>query len=265
MKYKIRSMFIAEKNSVFVQFDFSQAEAWVVAYLANEIHMKESLYHSDIHRDTACVLFGVAPEAVTKEMRYIGKRQNHANNYGQGPERSVQVINKDSDQPPYVTVTLREAKSFREKWISYYSSIPAWWQSIEEELNVNRTLVTPYNRVRAFFGPWGKELFKEAYAYKPQSTVADHCNGKLHPELGIRGGIKAVFDDFVKPGYIRMPNQSHDSIITEIPALDAPDIIPQIHKLMARPIVVNHEQFTIPVDIEVGERWGELEKWNGDK
>lgn len=269
-KIKIRSMFIAPPGHVLISWDLAQAESWVVAYLANESNMKYSLQNGDIHFDTALVLFEksreefaalkTSDESIYKQMRYTAKRYNHASAYRMGYQRAAQVINQDSDQPPYVVVTLKQSKTFSERWHGYYN-LHNWWAQIESQLSSNRTLVTPYRRIRTFFAPWGNELFKEATAFVPQSTVADHLNGFVQPELGLRGGLREVRNRFMVPGRIRVVNQSHDSILAEVPQADTQEIANEVAGLLHRPLVVNNEQFTIPVDCEVGERWGELEKF----
>jgi DNA polymerase I-like protein with 3'-5' exonuclease and polymerase domains len=177
-----------------------------------------------------------------------------------GPERATQVINKDSDKPPFVTVTLGESKEFNRKWHEYYN-LKIWWSEVERKLNDTRSITTTYGRARTFFGNWGTELFKEATAYEPQSTVADHFNGCLHPELRIEGGLLTIYRRLIKGrGDRKIVNQSHDSFIAEIPSGDLKDFAEESRSLLLRPVIVNNETFTIPVDVEAGERWGYLEK-----
>jgi hypothetical protein len=246
--------------------------------------MKYSLQFSDIHSDTASVLHHfdkpcpsdnqkhkwkkVEDDArrciiegctvtITYESRYTGKRVNHGTSYRMGAERETQVINKDSDKPPYVTVTLAETRLYQERWHSYYH-IKGWWSKIEQQLSFNRTLITAYGRQRTFFAQWGNELFKEATAYEPQSTVADHFNGVVHRQLGIKGGLREIYRQLVVPyAEIRIVNQSHDSCIIECPYAIATDIAGQARQLLTRPLIVEGEEFTIPVDTEMGERWSE--------
>jgi hypothetical protein len=136
-----------------------------------------------------------------------------------------------------------------------------WWPAIDEQLGKNRTLVTPYGRPYKFFGQWGEELFREATATVPQSTVADHFNGMVHPELGIEGGLLQIRRQLVKPYKDRkIVNQSHDSCIVECPAQDGIELGMQMQAMIKRPLIVNGQQFTIPVDGEIGERWGEMER-----
>jgi hypothetical protein len=282
MKIYIRSMILAPKGKTLIAFDLSQAESWIVAFLSNERNMKQALMYGDIHTETAgnalfhadvgcphkwdittkgelwtCPLCG---RQVTKLMRYVGKRYNHASAYRMGAERAAQVINKDSDKPPYFTVTVKQSKQFSTAWHNYYS-LKGWWDSIEYQLRINRTIRTPYGRTRTFFAAWGNELFKEATAFVPQSTVGDHFNGKPHPELGVAGGLRAIHKQLVKPYSDHLiVNQSHDSAILEVPTSVANDLIEPIKKFMLRPIIIGNEEFTIPVDVEMGDRWSEMEK-----
>jgi DNA polymerase I-like protein with 3'-5' exonuclease and polymerase domains len=178
------------------------------------------------------------------------------------PPRAAQVINKDSDKPPYVTVTLSESKLYQGRWHNRYPNVKqVWWPDIEYRLNRDgRKLTTCYGRVRQFFQKWNDELFKEATAFEPQSTVADHFNGAIHPLLGIEGGLLSVYRKLVRPYSDRkIINQSHDSCICEVPTSDAKDVGIQLQQLLRRPIVINNQEFTIPVDGEIGDRWGELE------
>lgn len=262
----IRSMIIAPKDHTLVQWDLKQAESWVVAYLANEPKMKDALLNGDIHALTASVLFGEVFTTYTKDSyeykaaRYLGKRFNHATAYRMGAFRATEVINKDSDKPPFVTVTLKESKEYMDRWHGFYY-LGDWWQAIDNHASSDRTLVTPYGRVRTFFAQYGDELKKQMTAHEPQSTIADHTNGQVQDEVGIKGGVLEIYRQFVLkyPNDIRLINQSHDSCMAEV-RNSASDMVNEITPLMVRPLVVNGEQFTIPVDCEKGERWGELEK-----
>lgn len=280
MKISVRSIFVAPKDKLLVAADLSQAESWIVAYLAQERNMQYSLNESDIHTDSAAALFfpdnycqhkwkkiedesrscTICGIIVTKPMRYIGKRYNHASAYRMKPPRAAQVINKDSDKPPYVTVTLDESKTFSANWHNRYN-LKIWWREIEAQLNYNRALVTTYGRSRTFFGAWGDELFKEATAFEPQSTVADHFNGMTHPILRVEGGLRMIYKKLVKPYKDRqIVNQAHDSFMAEVPKQDAVEFAHESKSLLLRPLIIKDVEFTIPVDSEMGERWGELEK-----
>lgn len=277
-KIKIRSMVVSRPGYAFIMCDLSQAETWIVAYLAREENMKRALLFGDIHTQTAgSALFNKTPQCdhdwnketqtcrkcgdiVIVSERYIGKKWNHATSYRMGPERATQVVNKDSDKFPFVTITVKDAREYSKHWKGYYN-LQTWWNEIDEKLNRDRIITTTYGRRRTFYGAWGPELQKEATAHEPQSTVADHFNGMVHPELGIKGGLIEVYRQFVKNGPLFLNNQSHDSLMAECPINLVDEFAPQIVQTLRRPLIVNGEEFTIPVDCEVGDRWGELESY----
>lgn len=277
-------MIRAPKGMLLANFDLSQAESWVVAFAAGEERMKYALMFGDIHAQTAgsALFYGdvgcehdwkkcignskefnciICQRIITEIMRYSGKRTNHANSYGQGPFMLATAVNKESDQPPYLTISIAQAKTYNAAWHAYYTGIAQWWKRIQYQLGVDRTLITPYGFSRTFFGQWGDEMFKEAYAFYPQSTVADHFNGAIQPELGIPGGLIEVRNRIrAKSLPARILNQSHDSCLILFKEECKDELLPLVHGTLLRPMVVEGETFTIPVDCEIGERWGELEK-----
>ena len=281
-KFKIRSMFIPTPGYKFLAFDLSQAETWVVAHLSKDPIMIRALKESDIHSVTAAAIYFPSDpncdhfifsktdkgrlctgcgRILLETQRYIGKKNNHGNSYRQSPEMSTMSINSESDQPPYVTVTLKEVKSQHKKWHELYRGIKKWWNQIELNLEHNqRTLTTVYGRKRTFFDQWGPNLFKEATAFEPQSTVGDHTLGRVQPELGIEGGLLGIYKlpDIRK--YCKIVNTSHDSFMMEVPNGSEEDIARQVIPLFRRPLLINDMEFTIPIDGEIGDRWGELEE-----
>lgn len=283
-KLKIRSIVRARPGHELVAFDLSQAESWVVAYEANEPTMKRALQFGDIHSETACAIFhedkvgcehkwasagddklcDVCQVLILYGERYSGKKTNHATAYGEEAPMLMVSINKESDKPPYITIDIHQAKRYNTAWHNLYN-IKSWWDHLQYELQQTRTLTNTYGRRRMFFQQWGNSLFKEAYAFKPQSTVADHFNGAIHPQLGIKGGFKELYNRHVTRGYYTIINHAHDSLLLHIPKPVSEDLIYEIRSILERPMVINNEQFTIPVDGERGERFGELEKINWKK
>jgi hypothetical protein len=284
MKKKFREMLNSPKGKTMIAADLSQAETWIVAGLSKDENMMFALTKGDIHAQTAsliyfpniyenhiwkkvgstytCINCGID---ITYEMRYLGKKCNHGTSYRMKAAMQARSINKESDQPPYLIVSEKQCDKYQESWHGYYN-VKGWWYEIEEALERNRTLVTPYGRTRTFYGRlWGyerDETLNAATAFAPQSTVADHFTGKVHPELGIEGGLKGIYRKIVKPsnGEIELVNMSHDSCVLYAPNEVYKDVALEVKSLLLRPIVVKDETFTIPVDVEVGDNLGSLEK-----
>lgn len=88
---KARKMYTAPEGYVFLQADYMQAEAVVVAYLINDVTLKKLFQDSygkpksyleergmDVHKLTAAMMFNVKPPDVTPQQRTIGKTLRHA-------------------------------------------------------------------------------------------------------------------------------------------------------------------------------------------
>jgi DNA polymerase I-like protein with 3'-5' exonuclease and polymerase domains len=259
-KLKLRSFVKAPPGKLLISCDLSQAETWVVAFLANDPNMKHSLTYSDIHRDTGVAIFKKPATEITSQERYTAKRVNHASSYRMNKYRLTEVYNKDAIDNNVPPITISQSGYFQEVWHTLYINIKSWWSNIEVQLGTNMTLVTPYGRRRQFFEFWGDELFKEATAYVPQATVADHFNGFVQPELGIEGGLKGFWKVHKDNREIKIIQQGHDSGVLEVPKEHASDICKEFMTILHRPLMINGETFTIPVDGEIGEDWGHMER-----
>ena len=268
-KLPIRSMYVAPKGKVLCGFDLSAAEAWVVAYLSNDTNMKRELAEGDLHSFSACGIFDVPLDlsvpgkakyagVINEEQRYVGKKMNHAGNYRTGVTKITEFINKEG----IISISVADAKRFHSKWLATFN-LQRWWSEIDYIASTSRTMRTVYGFERTFWGIYGDDLKKEMTAFEPQSTVADHMHGAIHPDVGIRGGNIAIYEDIVLPsnGEIAMCNTAHDSVMLEVPTSLVNEVVEQTITLLRRPLVIKGEEFTIPVDAEVGERWKEMERW----
>lgn len=82
----IRRGFVPRPGARFVVADYSQIELRLLAHLSGDPAFVEAFrLGGDIHRQTAAVIFGVDPGAVTPEQRARAKTINFATIYGQGP------------------------------------------------------------------------------------------------------------------------------------------------------------------------------------
>lgn len=267
-KLPIRSMYVAPKGKVLCGFDLSAAEAWIVAYLSNDVNMKRELAEGDLHSFSACGIFDIPIdlnilgkakyEGLSEEKRYVGKKMNHAGNYRTGPMKITEFINKEG----IISISVADAKRFHAKWLGTFN-LQKWWSEIDFIASTTRSMTTVYGFERKFWGVYGDDLKKEMTAFEPQSTVADHMHGAQMEEMPVRGGNIAIYEDIVLPskGEIVMCNTAHDSTMLEVPAGLVSEIVPHVISLLRRPLIIKGEEFTIPVDAEVGERWKEMERW----
>ena len=82
---EIRRGFVPRAGNRFVVADYSQIELRLLAHLSGDPAFVEAFRSGgDIHRQTAAIIFGVAPSEVTAEQRARAKTINFATIYGQG-------------------------------------------------------------------------------------------------------------------------------------------------------------------------------------
>ena len=240
-----REIFIPDEGKMFMSADLSQAELRVVAYLADEkqfIKVFES--GGDVHRMVASHMFSKPEDKITKEERELGKRIVHASNYGMGAGKLAELSG----------MSYSEAEEKMNLYHVYYPKIRIWHMAVEAQLKRTRVLTTPMGRKRMFFGRWNKALLRDAYAYVPQSTVADVClKGmvNLYETMPLQCDLVFNIHDEV---VIQMPTEFKDKVIMGCELTMKELMI----KCMSIPIQIGDKVLTIPVGIKTGMNWNEV-------
>jgi DNA polymerase-1 len=257
----LRILFEAPPGKVLVGADFVQAEAVIVAFESLDNRLMQLFRESfgmspsqrkisnDVHRLTASILFQISYKDVTKEQRRIGKTLRHACNYDAG---ATVVANG-------VECSLKEGKQLKALYMARNLPLVLYQKRIQAELRKSKVLVTCLGRKRRFFSAWGDELFRSAYAYKPQSTIGDLLNGSL-VEFYERYG-----DDYT------IALQLHDAmyVYSDNNEEAIEDCVVKMRKCMVKPLTINRETVLVDVDFKVGENWLEMKTldwaWKDDK
>lgn len=240
----LRRIFIPDDGWVLIKSDLSQADFRVVIWLARVQRLVEKLNDPkfDIHRwNAAHNIFNIPEEAVTKEQRTAAKASVHGSNYGMGPDKVVKL---------YPQFSYRQAEELQER---YHRGIPeiksVYWSETQAELQLNRTLITPFGRRRMFMGRWNDDLFRQAYAHRPQAVVGDIINRAFY--LG-----DAILDE--RQCYPLL--QVHDEIVWHCRKEAVATVVPIIRRLMEYEVKFEMDlPLVIPADISVGSNWYDQE------
>ena len=245
------------------EVDLSQAENRVVAYVAPDRNMIRAFEEGiDIHRQTYAMMFNLKTEDVSDELgsasigdgsksqRYWGKQFNHSLNYGLGANSFAMRVE----------ISQREATRLVGRYHQVYPAVREGFQHrIESELRASRTVTNPYGRVRKFIGTWGVEMFQDAYAQFPQSTVADKVN---------QDGLNELYYNQDIYEEVEVLNQVHDSLVfqihTSVGWTRMVELLNLIKDALERPIPWD-PPFVIPVDFKVGTSLGLLDKEEGER
>lgn len=254
----IRKLFVPDPPQCFIACDLAQAEAREVAWLAGDLELIELFEGGwDVHFAEARNIFRI-PEDIPydpsyefsspiigipftlKALRNIGKTVVHASNYGMGPRMLQTILAREN-----VFLEFRVCKALLESAARARPLKVQWQASIREEIRLHRTLETPLGDLREFRGRLNDNLFRAAYAFKPQSTV-----GRL-----LELAIQDIHENI--PYFDHLLNV-HDEVVGQTTLEMVPQAMSAIKHSMEIPHEVNGKQLIIPADFKVGWSWGEL-------
>lgn len=249
----VREYLIADDDCIPYQADLGQAENRCVAYIAPEPAMIFAFESGiDIHKQTAALIFGIPIEEVSDEdgsseigggvysQRFWGKKANHGLNYDLG-YKSFALLYE---------IPEADAKFIIDRYHTAYPGVRQMHTWVRNQLAKDRTLTNCFGWKRLFLERWGDDLFKEAYSFIPQSSIARQLN-----EHGVIRGYYEV------KGAIEILNQVHDSIWFQIPKragwLEHARILLELKGKMETPMNWRGRSFVVPADFEMGLRnWG---------
>lgn len=253
-KYNFKSIIIPDAGMTMGQLDLSQAEARVVAHLANDKLMQAAIYEpctstgkADFHQFVA--------DAMTANMgklidRQFAKLINHAANYGMGAYTFMTNCIANG-----IYITYPEAEEIIKSREDTFPATKEWRFNLLEQIVKTRTLTNPFGRQRLFYGrlekledgsdwtpnSWG--IFREGFAYIPQSTVADVINVIWSRLL-------------TEPTKIQVLQQCHDSLLFQCKPVDKEYVSGLIDHAAEVFIPIRDEKILIPTDIKWGNNWG---------
>jgi len=267
----VRRQYIADADDeLLVQADSSQAEARVVALLANDFDMLRLYDEHDIHALTASWFFGGTEDDYSKKKlgyespyRFAGKTLRHAGNLGASKRRAAIEVNTQA-RKYRINYKITEAKAEAALNIFHFKSPSirkVFHAGVIEQLSKDRTLIAPVpfginsacGGKRTFFERWGEELFRQAFAYIPQRSVSDNTKAAA---LRIRKRI---------PG-IKILVEAHDALLFSIKRDKLQEYGRIIKEEMERPIDFSNcslprRSLYIPCELEVSYDYYDFKKF----
>jgi DNA polymerase-1 len=236
--YEVRQFMLFDEDYIGYNIDLSQAENRIVAYVGPVDEMIRAFESKqDVHRLTASLIYRKGIDEITPDERQWGKRANHGLNYDLGYKTFAL----------YYEIGESEAKYIVDRYHQAYPGVRQGYHAqVRQMLSTNRTVINCMNRRRLFLDRWGDDLFKSAYSFIPQSTVADVINER---------GLAYIYynQDLFAP--VELLLQVHDSVIFQIPRSVSiarhSEILWAIKQNLETPLQWKTQSFTIPAEIQV--------------
>jgi DNA polymerase-1 len=239
---EIRKGFVPAPGLLFLGADYSQIELRILAHLSGDPAFVEAFARGrDVHRETAALIFGVAPEAVSPAMRAQAKTVNFATIYGQGPVALARQLG----------IGVADARRFID---GYFARFPAIRKYLDRQVEVARAqgyVETLFGRRRYIPELNSKNFnirsFGERVATNSpiQGTAADLIKLamiRIHGALAERGSAT------------RMILQVHDELLFEVSEDELEELRALIRSEMEGALTLS---VPIAVDLGVGHNWYE--------
>lgn len=266
----VREQYVADKGEVFIQLDSSQAEARVVALLANDEEMLRMYDEHDIHALTASWFFGGSESDYSKKIlgyespfRFAGKTLRHAGHLGAGKRRASIELNTQARKAK-IDYQISEAMAGQALDI-FHKRAPSikkvFHFEVIKALEKTRRLYAPVpfgvnaklGGVRTFFERWDEELFRQAFSYIPQRAVSDNTKN---------AGMRIL----ARAPWIRILVEAHDALLLSVPIERKREAARIGKQEMERPICFENcslprRDLVIPCDIEEGYDYKNLGKF----
>lgn len=241
---EFRRLYIPDEGKILIVADLSQAEYMVFCWDALVLEFIRGYTNDptfDVHRLNAARFYEIEQVDVTKEQRYKSKQSVYAGNYRIGAIKFAKMHD----------VEYGEAKRLLDGYQESRPELRVWWTRIEDEIKTTRTLTNIFGRERIFFGRIDNSLFRAAYDWICQSTVADLINAAL---VVLDAGDEVDVLLQVHDELVCQCDDNPTSIATGVKA---------IRKAMERPLMFPRTDvpMVIPAEIAVGPNWYDVTEY----
>jgi DNA polymerase-1 len=231
----IRRGFIPRAGWTMLAADYSQIELRLLAHLSHDPVFVEAFHAGgDIHRQTAAIIFGVAIDQVTPEMRARAKTINFATIYGQGAHalsRQIKVEHAD-------------AKAFIDTYFERFAGVRRFLDATIEQARERGYVETIFKRRR--YIPELKDRNFNIRAFGERTAQNSPIQGSAADLIKV-AMIRIHHALIAKKMASCMLLQVHDELVFECP----PDELPELQALAV------HEMTTavkldVPLVVDVG-------------
>ncbi len=241
MGRKVREAFVPREGWSMLSADYSQIELRVLAHLSRDPALVDAFSRGDdVHVQTACALFGVKPEEVTKQMRGEAKTVNFAVIYGQTQFALARNLK----------IERAEAQRYIDAFFDQYAGVKSFLDEVVEQARANGLVTTLLGRRRSLPDIRSKNHNLRAAAERIarntpiQGSAADIMKVAM---------VQIQHDIEARRLQSRMVLTVHDELVFEAPADERKEL---------ERLVLDHMQNAVPLSVPLpveagwGANWG---------
>ncbi len=241
---EIRAAFIAASGHTLLSADYSQIELRLMAHFSGDPLLTHAYATGqDIHTLTASEVFGIAPEAMSKETRNRAKAVNFGIVYGISPFGLAQQLG----------IEQHEARLYIETYFERYKGVREFIDRILEQTRREQKVRTMFGRARPIPDIQSRNANLRGFAERTavntplQGTAADLI------KLAMIRIDKLLAEKKLKT---RMTLQVHDELLFDVPDTEVDEVREIVQHEMEHVI-----ELSVPLvaDVGVGPNWRDLD------
>ena len=256
----IKKVFKARPGYKIIQADLGTAEVYIAAALSNDKFLQRAFIEKmDFHSYVAKNMFKLPCSVDEVKKLYPDERQwakaiTFGILYGAGPSKIAETAN----------VTVTEAKEFIAKYFKEANALKRWIDTCLSMINSNYFIYSAFGRKRRL--PEAKADNKATATHAARSglnflvqSVASDVN-----LLGLIDTINWIETNNLQEK-ISVFATVHDSVVAEVAEDMVDEYVRQLKSNLQKDRGVNIPGCAIVVDVEIGDSWGELDRYEGPK
>ena len=179
---RVRKVFKAEKENIYIDADYSQIELRLLAHISKDAEMINAFKEGqDIHKQAASKVFKTPIEEVTKEQRSDAKAVNFGIVYGIS----------DFGLGEQLGTSRKKAKEYIDEYLEQYSGISKFMEDIKEEAKEKGYVATLFNRRR----------------YIPELKSSNYMVRQFGARVAMNTPIQGTAADIMKISMIKVHNE----------------------------------------------------------
>jgi len=253
----IRDAYIAPPGYKLLLADYSQLELRVGAFYSQDPTMIQIFKDGrDIHAESASFVFGKPADQISKGERYAAKCLRFGVLYGRGAKSLVEGIEARILATEYnQSWTLKQAEEILEGILDSTPGFKEWIRKQHEFVHKYKYVESATGRRRRF--PF---IFYKNRGDVERRSVNTPIQG-LASDINLDSAVRL---------HALLPKEGawilflvHDSIMV----LCKEELVPQVAPLMVKTMetiqIIDPGEIPFKVDLEWGDRWGHLKKWEG--
>lgn len=245
----IRRGFVPRKGWLLLSADYSQIELRLLAHLSGDHAFVDAFRTGgDIHRQTAALIFDVAPGEVTPDMRARAKTINFATIYGQGPHALSRQLK----------ISHAEAKEFIERYFDRFRSVREYLDASVEFARKHGYAQTIFGRRRYIRELRDRNFNVRAFGERAAANSPIQGSAADLIKIAMINIDRALVTRRLSS---RMLLQVHDELVFEVPGPERDDVAGLVVHEME-----HAAELSVPlvVDLGFGQNWLEAKMGEED-